>query len=185
MRYIIDYHILMDIIILYPQNKSQSSLSQECSGLTLMANNTMCSQQFQQRHFKQSLVEQELPGCRPRTRVTLKALLNELLQKHLGYTLDRLLVYKHSAFISAKYARLKSPRIIFNIHTPSLSDMISPDTLFALPSVMGPPATGWQCWWPPQKYMKTLHFPGSPEEPSATHACTHVVLGVGSGHSVI
>jgi len=42
-------------------------------------------------------------------------------------------------------------------------------TLCSSPSAVGPPVTGWHCWWPPEKIKRTLHCRGFPTEPSATH----------------
>lgn len=55
----------------------------ECTfRLTLVTDYTMCSQQFQQRDFKQSRVKQQFSGRGPGTGITFKAFLDQLLQKN-------------------------------------------------------------------------------------------------------
>lgn len=46
-----------------------------------MADDTMCGQEFQQRYFEQSRVEEQLSGGGPSAGIAFEALLDELLQK--------------------------------------------------------------------------------------------------------
>lgn len=52
----------------------------------MMADDTMRGQKFQQRHFEQSRVEEQLSGRGPSAVITLEAFLDKLLQKQTRVT---------------------------------------------------------------------------------------------------
>lgn len=51
-----------------------------------MADDTMRGQKFQQRHFEQSRVKEQLSGRGPSAGITLEAFLDKLLQKQTRVT---------------------------------------------------------------------------------------------------
>lgn len=116
----------------------------------------MCSQQFQQGHFKQSRVEQQFSGCGPHAGITLETFLDQLLQKkkpphtQSGHmSLEKCFIYTNRTF--------KVSFIWFDPWPPSAA---------------GPLVAVWHCWWRPEKHKRTLHSHGFPGAPS-THISTH------------
>lgn len=113
----------------------------------------MCSQQFQQGHFKQSRVEKQFSGCGPHAGITLETFLDQLLEKKTTKSchmwLEKCLTYTNRTF-----------KISFIWFDPWL------------PSAAGPLVAAWHCWWRPEKHKRTLHSHGFPGVPS-THISTH------------
>lgn len=113
-----------------------------------MADNTMCSQKFQQRHFEQSRVEEQLSGCGPSAGITLEAFLDKLLQKQTQVKH----FWKHEGQAIWLVNRLLNTVLLHSL-------LISP-------SEMGSPVTVWNSWEPPEKCKMTPHSHGFPKAPS-------------------